>query len=119
MGRISGQEEQHPSMINSINVGTVSALEDTKKLITEDTLGVKPTELCMCRENDLNENKFIKSISESTQIVDGRVKVQMPWKDNRPPTKSNYDLAYERMISSEKMFKKKECLEVHCNTGRS
>ena len=72
-------------------------------------LGVKPTELCTCSDNDLKENKFIKSITESTQIVDGRVQVRMPWKDGGPPKESNYDVAYQRMISSEKTFNRKDC----------
>ena len=73
-------------------------------------LGVKPTELCTCRDNDLKENKFIKSIADSTQIVDGRVQVRMSWKDDGPQKESNYDVAYQRMISSEKTFKRKDCL---------
>ena len=32
-------------------------------------LGVKPTNSCTCRDNDLKENKFIKSIADSTQIL--------------------------------------------------
>ena len=48
-------------------------LEDMKKLLTQDMLGVRPTELCTCRDNDLQENKFIKSIAESTQIVEDRM----------------------------------------------
>ena len=75
-------------------------------------LGVKPTELCTCSDNDLRENKFIKSITKSTQIIDGRVQVRMPWKDEGPPKESNYDIAFKRMISSEKTFKRKDCLEV-------
>ena len=75
-------------------------------------LGVKPTELCTCSDNDLRENKFIKSITKSTQIIDGRVQVRMPWKDEGPPKESNYDIAYKQMISSEKTFKRKDCLEV-------
>ena len=77
MGQFTGQEDQS-SGINSVDVGTVSALEDMKKLLVQDMLGVKPTELCTCSDNDLKENKFIKSITESTQqIVDGRVQVRM------------------------------------------
>ena len=63
MGQFTGQGQS--SGINSVDVGTVSALEDMKKLLVQDMLGVKPTELCTCRDNDLKENKFIKSITES------------------------------------------------------
>ena len=111
MGRFASQENQ-PSRIDSIEVGTINAVEDIKKLLTQDMLGVKPTELCTCSDNDLRENKFIKSITKSTQIIDGRVQVRMPWKDEGQPKESNYDIAYKRMITSEKTFKRKDCLEV-------
>ena len=111
MGQFASQENQ-PSRIHSTEVGTINAVEDMKKLLTQDMLGVKPTELCTCSDNDLKENKFIKSITKSTQIIDGRVQVRMPWKDEGPPKESNYDIAYKRMISSEKTFRRKDCFEV-------
>ena len=98
--------------IDSIDVGTVSALQDLKKLISQDMLGVKPTELCTCTDNVLKENKFVKSLESSTQIVDGRVQVRMPWKETGPPKRSNYDLALKRMYCTETNFKRKDCLEV-------
>ena len=36
----------------------------------------------------------------------------MPWNGEGPPKESNYDVAYKRMISSGKSFKKKDCLEI-------
>ena len=38
------------SEIQSIEVETVSAVEDIKKLLHQDLLGVKPTKLCTCRK---------------------------------------------------------------------
>ena len=55
---------------------------------------------------------FIKSITKSTQIIDGQVQVHMPWKDKGLPKESNYDIAYKRMISAEKTFRRKDCLAV-------
>ena len=110
MGQFSDQGEES-SAIRSVDVGTVSALEDMTKLLTQYTLGVKPTELCTCKDNELKENKFIKSIADSTEIVDGRVQVRMPWSEDGPPKESNYSVAYQRMLSSEKTFKRKNCLE--------
>ena len=112
IGTFAGQVNQQPTRISSVDVGTVSVLEDMKKLLTQDLMGVTPTELCTCRDTDLQENKFIKSISESTKIIDGRVQVRMPWREDGPPNESNYDAAYKRMISSEKSFKKKDCTEI-------
>ena len=90
-------------------MGTVSAEEDIKKLLIQDQLGVRPTKLCMCTDDMLRENRFIKSIGDSTKIIDGRVEVKMPWKETGPPPRSNYSIAYERMLSSEKTFKNKKC----------
>ena len=110
MGRFSVQGDES-SAIRTVDVGTVSALEDMTKLLVQGTLGVKPTLLCTCKDNELKENKFIKSIADSTEIVDGRVQVRMPWSEDGPPKESNYDIAYQRMLSSEKTFKRKNCLE--------
>ena len=113
IGTFASKQGEQPSAINLIDVGTVDVLEDMKKLLTQDMLGVRPTELyCTCRDNVLKENKFIKSIAESTQIVEGRIQVRMPWNGEGPPKESNYDVAKKRMISSEKSFKKKDCLEI-------
>ena len=101
MGKFASKQSERPSAINSIEVGTVDVLEDMKKLLTQDMLGVRPTELCTCRDNDLKENKFIKSLAESTQIVEGRIQRRMPWNGVGPPKERNYDVAYKRMISSE------------------
>lgn len=40
------------------------------------------------------------------------VQVRMAWKDEEPPKGSNYDVAYKWLISSEKTFNRKDCLEV-------
>ena len=71
MGQFSDRRDESFA-IRTVDVGTVSALEDMTKLLVQDTLGVKPTVLCTCEDNELKENKFIKSIADSTEIVDGR-----------------------------------------------
>ena len=50
---------------------------DIKKLLHQDLLGVKPTKLCTCSENMLQENKFVKSLAASHTLVDGRIQVKM------------------------------------------
>ena len=112
IGTFAGQVNQQSTRSSSVDVGTVGVLEDMKKILTQDLMGVRPTELCTCRDSDLQENKFIKSISESIKIIDGRVQVRMPWRGNGPPNESNYDAACKRMISLEKSFKKKDCTEI-------
>ena len=76
--------DQSCSGIHSVDVGTVSAIEDIKTLLTQDLLGVKSTTLT-CDNNTLKENKFIKSVTESTEIVDSRIQVHMLWNDSGPP----------------------------------
>ena len=56
------------------------------------------------RENDLKENKFIKSISESTQILDGRVQVRMPRKTMDPQPRAT-TILHTNEWSPVKMFK--------------
>ncbi|PFX13182.1 hypothetical protein AWC38_SpisGene22761 [Stylophora pistillata] len=98
--------------IQSVAVGTVSIEDDFKKLLYQDTLGVKPTELCICSENVLRENKFVKSLSDSTTLVYGRIQVRMPWNENGPPERSNYDIALKIMQSAEKSFQRTGCFEI-------
>ena len=43
MGTFASKQGERPSAINSIDVGTVDVLEDMKKLLTQDMLGVRPT----------------------------------------------------------------------------
>ena len=110
MGQFSSQGDESFA-IRTVDVGTVSALEDMTKLLVPYTLGVKPTVFCTCKDNESKENKFIKSIADSTEIVDGRIQVRMPWSEDGPPKESNYDVEYQRMLSSEKTFKRKNCME--------
>jgi len=112
VGTFAGQVNQQSTRISSVDFGTDSVLEDIKKLLTLGLMGVRPTELCTCRDIDFQENKFVKSISESTKIIDGRVQVRMPWREDGLPNESHYDAAYKKMISSEKSFKEKDCTEI-------
>ena len=100
------------SRVHSVDIGTVSAAEDIRKLVYQDFLGVRPTELCTCSENALREKKFVKALSASTTLVSERVQVRMPWKETGPPKQSNCDIALKRMYSANKSFKKKDCLAI-------
>jgi len=63
VGQFSSQENQ-PTQIRSADVETINAVEDMKTLLTQDMLGVKPTEWCTCGDNDLKVNNFIKPITK-------------------------------------------------------
>ena len=75
IGTFADQANQQSTRFSSVDVGTVSVQEDIKKILTQDLMEVRPTELCTCRDSDLQENKFIKLISESTKIIDRRLQV--------------------------------------------
>ncbi len=63
-----------------------------------DVLGVKLTKLCPCSDNDVSETAFIKH-------VEGRVRVQMPWKPGFLESLSiNYDRAFAQMVKQEKQI---------------
>ena len=53
------------SEIQSAEVGTASVMDDIKKLLHQD-LGVKPTKLHTCSENELRERKFMRSLTTSS-----------------------------------------------------
>ena len=108
----SSSQTAFTSEIQSIEVGTVSAVEDMKKLLHQDLLGVKPTQLCSCSENVSRESKFMKSLAASTTLVDGRIQVKLPWKEGEPPKRSNCNIGLKRMFSAEKSFEKKGCFKV-------
>ena len=50
---VSSENDNNVSKIVSVDVGTVSAEEDIKKLLIQDQLGVKPTKLCTCTDDML------------------------------------------------------------------
>ena len=108
---VIGQLSPNQERILSVDVDTMSIRENIVMLLQQDQLGVKPTKFCTCTDNELRENKFVRSLSESTTIVDGRIQVRMPWKETGPPQESNYDIALKRMSSSEKSFKTKKRTE--------
>ena len=80
------------SRIQSVEVGTVSIEDNIKKLLYHDTL--------------------IKSLSNSTTLVDERIQVRVPWNQNGPPKCSNYDIAFKQMQFAEKSFQRKECFAI-------
>ena len=99
--------------IELIDSETVSTLDDIKKLVQQDQIGIKPTRLCVCSDNELRESSFIKHVRDTTRILDdGRVEVKMPWKPGQPNLQNNWSVAYDRMGRKEKQLRKKGTLEV-------
>ena len=56
------QHKQLTGRVSSVVAETVSVLEDLEKLLTQNLMGVRPNEICTCRDTNLPENKFIKLI---------------------------------------------------------
>ena len=98
--------------IQSVDVSHASVMENVNQLLQQDQIGIKPTRFCTCSESELRESKFVKSVSQSTTLVNGRIQVKMPWNGKGPPKQSNYDIAVKRMQSAERSFEKKGCIDV-------
>ena len=92
IGTFARQHNQRSGRVSSVVAKTVSVLEDIKKLLAQNLMGVRPNEICTCRDTNLQGNKFIKLISEFSKIVEKRILVRIPWKKDRPPNENNYNL---------------------------
>jgi hypothetical protein len=69
---------------NVLSVNQINKIEETDELkafFYGDVIGVKPTSICICSDNEIAEAAFIKHVRATTKInEDGRVCVRMPWK---------------------------------------
>lgn len=70
IGTFACQHNQLTGRVSSVVAETVSVLEDLQKLLAQNLMGVRPNEICTCRDTELQENKFIKLISEYSRIVE-------------------------------------------------
>ena len=98
--------QDHATVDQSVEFRTASVVDNIKKRLHQDLLGVKPTNLCTCSENEIRQSKFIKSLTASTTRVDGRIQVMMPWTEASPPKQSNYGISLKRMFSAERSLQK-------------
>ena len=105
--------------IRTVEVGTVSALEDMTKQLVQDTLVVKWTVLCTCKDNELKENKFIKSITDSTEIIIGRVQVRMAWSEDGPPKGAIMMLRTSECCPQRKPLRERTVLRTYKSKFRS
>ena len=94
---------------NILSVNHVKRIEDTDKLKTffcGAVIGVKPTTLCVCSDNQIPESLYIKHVRTTNKINEkGRVCVQMPWKPGFPrKLPNNYYMAKEQIIRRERQL---------------
>ena len=114
---VYGGLSKHPGrIVNTVlSVNYVSKLEEDELnlLFYGDVIGVKPTSLCVCSDNQIVESAFIKHVRKTTRInVDGRVCIEMPWKPGFPEKlPNNYNVAMGQMIGREKQLIKNGKLE--------
>ena len=80
-----------------------SELTDIRKFFESELIGVKPSSLCVCSDNEVQESAFIKHVKETTELVGDRVCVSMPWKTGYPDKlENNYCQAFALMEKPEK-----------------
>ena len=103
---------------NSIlTLNHVSRFEENslKNFFYGDIIGVKPSSLCVCSNNEIAEAAFIKHVKNTTYInSDGRVCIEMPWKSGFPENlPNNYSGAMGLMIKRENQLLKNGKLEIY------
>ena len=107
---------------NRINVNFISKHEESElqRFLYSDIIGVQPTSLCVCTDNEISESNFIKHVHETTTMSDeGRVKVEMPWARGFPkllPKPNNFYRAKDQLLRRETNLKRDEELwSIHNN----
>ena len=111
--------DQH--VVNHIEANFVNRTEEKElqSFLYGDILGVRPTSLCVCTDNEISESRFIKHVQESTSMDDeGRVVVQMPWAQGYPdslPSPNNFYRAKDQMQRREVGLERNDNLAAHNN----
>ena len=71
MGTFASKQGERPSAINSIDVGTVDVLEDMKKLLTQDMLGVRPTNFVRAEIMILRRTSLSNQLQNRLRLLRG------------------------------------------------
>ena len=102
-GGMSNTYENSANRILSINHIDRREENEVQTFFYGDILGVKPTSMCVCSDNEILESRFIKHMEETTQVdLDGRVCVRMPWKSGFPDKlPNNYVRARDQLFKRE------------------
>ena len=53
------------------------------------------------------ENAAVKKVSETPKALNGHYEIGIPWKDEEPKFVNNYEAAFARLESQEKLLRKK------------
>ena len=104
---------------NVLNIKHIDKWEenDVKSFFYGDILGVKPTSLCVCSDNEISESTFIKYMRSITRIDDtGRVCIDMPWKPGFPEKlPNNYLRARDQLIRRKRQLARDEKIDEYNN----
>lgn len=101
MGNI--QAEFDSTFVNNV---TVLDKPNISKYFEIENLGVKPTKLCTCSDNELKESTFIQHVNNNiTFQEDGRIEIKMPWRKGHPSFPDNRPMAIKRLLSLEKRLR--------------
>ena len=71
MGTFASKQSERPSAINSIDLGTVDVLEDMKKLLTQDMLGVRPTNFVRAEIMILRRTSLSNQLQNRRRLLRG------------------------------------------------
>ena len=97
--------------MNYVNEDKLQELNDNfNHFYQSELLGVKPSSICVCSDQEISESSFIKHVrNTTTKTPDSRVKMKMPWKSDYPEKlPNNFVQAYERLKSREKQLTPEE-----------
>ena len=88
---------------------------DIRRWYESDICGVKPTQICNCKENEIVESQFLKHARKTIrQTEEGRVEVSLPWKSDFPSClKSNRKQALVKLYSLERRLAKSNLLNIY------
>ena len=93
-----------------LSINFVNKLEENelKTYFYGDIIGVRPTSLCICTDNQIVESAFIKHVRATTKInSEGRICVQLPWKSGFPEQlPNNYQRAVTQLVKRENQLRR-------------
>ena len=101
--------------VNYLNVTRKDATDQLRDFFYSDVIGVKPTSLCICSENEIAESAFIKHVQKTTRFnEEGRIEVSIPWRPGFPDAlPNNFEATKALMFKREKQCKQDGTLELY------
>eukprot|EP00112_Aurelia_sp_Birch-Aquarium-sp1_P014565 Seg3156.4 transcript_id=Seg3156.4/GoldUCD/mRNA.D3Y31 product="hypothetical protein" protein_id=Seg3156.4/GoldUCD/D3Y31 len=96
--------------INQVDTDLNQTLQRFWEIDTSGSFAEKETSLSP------EDSYALKKVSQSLNFEDGRYEVAMPWKPNAPELPNNYEMAMNRLRSTERrLWKNKEIGQAYCD----